>query len=233
MTTHPTEDLAAHALGILEPEEQRAVDAHLAICRPCRDEERSFAETAWAVAESSERPVPAGLRSAIVSGVRADGASVPRPGWLAGFREALRRPVPLAIPFAMAAVVLVSLFGYGTARRDVDRYAAALSAAAGAKVVALAPTGIRDGVRGSLVVPVNGAAPYLILDLPSAPAGKVWEAWVIRGGIATRAGLTDDRGVLLLPLTAPYASGDTVALTSEPPGGADVPTSAAVLEGKS
>lgn len=233
MTTHPTDELAAHALGILERDEQRAVDAHLALCGPCRDEERSFAETAWAVAESSERPVPAGLRSAIVSRVRADGAAAPRPGWLAGIREALRRPVPFAIPFALAAIVVVSLFGYGTARRDADRYAAALSGTAGAKVVALAPTGIRDGVRGSLVLPVNGAAPYLILDLPSAPAGKVWEAWVIRGGTAIRAGLSDERGVLLLPLTTAYASGDTVALTAEPPGGVDSPTSATVLEGKS
>lgn len=232
MTAHPTDELAAHALGILEPEEQRVVAAHLAICGPCRDEEHSFAETAWAVAEASERPVPAGLRSAIVSRVRADGAVAPQPGWLAAMRDAFRRPVPLAIPFALAAVVVVSLFGYGTARRDVDRYSAALSAAAGAKVVALAPTGVRDGVRGSLVLPVNGAAPYLILDLPSAPAGKVWEAWVIRGGTAARAGLTAERGVLLLPLTTAYASGDTIALTPEPPGGVDSPTGAAVLEGK-
>jgi hypothetical protein len=44
-------------------------------------------------------------------------------------------------------------------------YARALSGIAGGRVVALAPTGEIAGARGSLVIPSNGAAPYLVLDL--------------------------------------------------------------------
>ena len=97
----------------------------------------------------------------------------------------------------------------------------------------LAATGAVGGVRGSLVIPANGAAPYLILDLPPAPAGKTWEAWVIRGDTPVRAGITDERGLVTLTLSAPVAAGDTVAVTPEPAGGLDAPTGTPVLAGKS
>ena len=131
-----------------------------------------------------------------------------------------------------AAVLVISLIGYGSARRDADRYAAVVANTVGARVVPLAPTAA-NGARGSLVVPANGAAPYLILDLPSAAAGKTWEAWVIRGDVPARAGLTDEHGLITMVLIAPLAPGDTVAITPEPAGGVDKPTGTAVLVGKS
>jgi hypothetical protein len=134
---------------------------------------------------------------------------------------------------ALAAVLVVALVGYGSARRSADRYAAALAGAVGAKVVPLAATGAAAGVRGSLVVPANGSPPYLILDPPAAAAGKTREAWVIRGDTPVRAGVTDDRGVTTLTLTTGVVSGDTVAITAEPAGGVDAPTGVPVLAGKS
>jgi len=129
-------------------------------------------------------------------------------------------------------LLLVSLAAYAGARRDSDRYASALSGIAGARVVALAPTGEVAGVRGSLVIPANGAAPYLILDLPAAPSGKTWEAWVLRGETPLAAGITNDRGVTTLLLTAPLTTGDGVAVTLELSGGVDRVTGNPVLAGK-
>jgi anti-sigma-K factor RskA len=87
-------------------------------------------------------------------------------------------------------------------------------------------------VRRSLVIPVSGAAPYLILDLPAAPSGKTWEAWILRGETPLAAGITNDRGVTTLVLTAPLASGDGIAVTLEPSGGVDRVTGNPVLAGK-
>ena len=232
MITHPVDELPGYVLGILEPEEQGAVDAHLAICGPCRDEVRALSETAWTVSATAERSAPAGLRDAIMSRATETGGVAPRPGAWAGLWAALRRPVPVAVPLALAAILVISIIGYGGARRDADRYASVVADAVGARVVPLAPTAA-NGARGSLVVPANGAAPYLILDLPPAAAGKTWEAWVIRGDVPARAGVTDAHGVLTLVLTAPLAPGDTVAITPEPAGGVDRPTGTAVLTGKS
>jgi len=227
MTEHPLDDLAAFALGVLDPEESARVERHLASCASCRAETQAFAETAWVIAETQGRDVPSRVRAAIVERARAEG---PGRSSLADF---FRRPVPLLVPVALAAVLVLSLAGYGTARRDADRYAAVVAQTVGAKVVPLAATGAVGGIRGSLVIPANGAAPYLILDLPPAPAGKTWEAWVIRGETPLRAGITDERGLTTLTLSASVASGDTVAVTSEPAGGVDAPTGDPVLAGKS
>lgn len=231
MTGHPTDDLAAYALGILEPDAQRAVSAHLADCASCRAESAAHAETVWQVSETAVRAAPSRVRAAIVERARRDvpAAVRVRPSLWSAFL----RPVPVVVPVALAAVLVIALVGYGTARRDADRYADAISAVAGAKVVTLAATSAAvPGMRASLVVPADGATPFLILDLPAAPAGKTWEAWVIRGDAAVRAGITDDRGLSTLPLGAPLAPGDTVAITAEPRGGVDRPTGAPVLAGK-
>jgi hypothetical protein len=191
---------------------------------------RALNETAFALAATAERDVPARLRDRIVLRARRDGA--PRRVPSASFLDLLRRPVPLAVPIALAVVLAISLAAYVGARRDVDHYATALSGVVGARVVALAPTGEAPGARGSLVIPGNGAAPYLILDLPAPPAGKTWEAWVLRGETPLAAGVTNERGVTTLVLTASLASGDAVAVTLEPSGGVDRVTGAPVLAGK-
>ncbi|MDQ6858394.1 MAG: anti-sigma factor [Chloroflexota bacterium] len=230
MNGHPTDDLAAYAIGALDGPEQRAVAAHVDTCPICRAEARSFAETTWAIAETAERDVPPRLRGAIVERAL-------QPARASSLREMLRvlwRPVPIAVPLALAAVLLFAMAGYATARRDADRYAATIASVAGARVVTLAATGAAStGMRASLVVPADGATPFLVLDLPAPAAGKTWEAWVIHGDVAARAGITDDRGATTLQLGAPLAPGDTVAITAEAQGGVDRPTSGPVLAGSS
>jgi|SRR5712692_9587062 len=229
MTLHPTDDLGALALGALDAEEARVVRAHVAGCESCGVELRALQEAAFAVAETAERDAPDRLRTKIVERARREGA--PRRA-TSSFSGLFRRPVPLAIPLALAVLLAISLATYAGAQRDRDRYASALSGIAGARVIALAPTGEVPGVRGSLVIPVSGAAPYLILDLPAAPSGKTWEAWILRGETPLAAGITNDRGVTTLVLTAPLVSGDGVAVTLEPSGGVDRVTGAPVLAGK-
>ena len=228
MTGHALDDLAAYSLGILDGDEERAIRTHLAGCDSCRREAAALADTAWRVSETASRETPARLRAAIVDRARRDAARVaPARG---SFWSTLFRPVPLIVPLALVAVLVVALAGYGSARRDADRYAVALSAVAGAKVVPLAATAAAaPGMRASLVIPDYGAKPYLILDLPAAPAGKTWEAWVMRGDVATRAGITDAGGLTTLELGAALAAGDVVAITAEPQGGVDTPTGAPVL----
>ena len=227
MTEHPLDDLAAYALGVLDPEELKRVEAHVNTCADCRVAARLFAETAWTIAETQAREAPARVRAAIVERARAERAGRP------SFAERLFRPVPFFVPAALVAVLVLALIGYAGARRDADRYAAVVAQTVGAKVVPLASTGAVGGVRGSLVIPANGAAPYLILDLPPAPPGKTWEAWVIRGDTPVRAGITDQSGLTTLTLSAAVAAGDTVAITPEPAGGLDAPTGTPVLAGKS
>jgi anti-sigma-K factor RskA len=65
------EMLTAHALGALEPEAARELDAHLATCAECRAEFDDWSETAAALAYSVPRAEPsANLRARILQNAR-------------------------------------------------------------------------------------------------------------------------------------------------------------------
>ena len=230
MISHPRDDLAAFVLGALDARETSAIGSHLVSCTSCSDEVRALSETTSAIAATAARDTPPGLRATIVERARRESRGARRAGTSAIF-QMLRRPVPVAVPLALAVLLVVSVAGFVAARRDADRYAAAVAQVVGARVVALGPTGELTGGRGSLVLPPD-ATPYLILDLPDAPQGKTWEAWVIRGATAVPAGIIDARGVSTLPLAAPLVPGDTVAITLEPSGGRDRPSGNPVLSGR-
>jgi anti-sigma-K factor RskA len=68
------EMLTAHALGALEPEEARGLDAHLATCAECRAEFDGWSETAAALAYSVPQAEPsANLRARILQNARTQG----------------------------------------------------------------------------------------------------------------------------------------------------------------
>ncbi len=80
------------------------------------------------------------------------------------------------------------------------------------------------GARGSVAVAPSGDA-ALALAVPPAPSGKTYEAWVIRGGKATPAGLFGGRaGTSLLKIDGAVQAGAAVAVTLERAGGVSAPT---------
>ncbi len=69
------EDVAAYAIGSLEPEECAGFERHLAGCEQCRRELRWFAPAVSSLAESVQRlEPPAGLRKGLMEAVRAEAA---------------------------------------------------------------------------------------------------------------------------------------------------------------
>ena len=61
--------------------------------------------------------------------------------------------------------------------------------------------------------------------LDAAPPGKTYEAWVIRGKQAPKpAGLFRGGGTTFLPIDGKVRKGSVVAVTVEPAGGSDAPT---------
>ncbi|HUQ17307.1 MAG TPA: anti-sigma factor [Candidatus Saccharimonadales bacterium] len=234
MNGHPSDDLAAYALGVLDAPERESVERHVSECQACRDEVAAFAETAWSIAQTAALDTPSGLRESIVARATRDSRPLAAPRSVSIFDRligALRRPIPVAVPLAIALLLVGSLAGLAGARRDADDYAKALSGVAGAHVVPL--SGTETALRGSVVVPASGAPAYLILDLPAPPSGKVWEAWILNGERPIAAGIADRRsGVTTVLLTAPLGTGNGVAVTLEPAGGSLAPTTAPVLAGR-
>jgi hypothetical protein len=144
----------------------------------------------------------------------------------------VERPVPLGILLAVVLLLLVAFGVVGESRRQVDTSVQVLAGVADGRVVPLAPQEGNSDARGAVVIPA-ASQPYVVLRLAAPPAGRMWQAWVLRpsagGPFAVPAGTASKSGVFTIILTAPLAPGDGVAITLEAASGARQPTSAPVL----
>jgi anti-sigma-K factor RskA len=67
-------------------------------------------------------------------------------------------------------------------------------------------------------------------DLPSVPEGQTCQIWVIKGDVPESSGLFQPGGTeTAAPITTPIKKGDTIAVTVEPAGGSEQPTTDPVL----
>ena len=67
-------------------------------------------------------------------------------------------------------------------------------------------------------------------NLPSVPEGQTCQIWVIKGDVPESGGLFQPGGEeTAAPITRPIKKGDTIAVTVEPAGGSEQPTSDPVL----
>jgi len=202
---------AAYALDALEPEEARGYEEHLAGCERCREELASLQGVAGALAYAapSARP-PEELRGRILAAARAERPNVVplRPRSWTAFG-----PYVLATVATAAVIAVVGLAVWNVSLHNrLDRAQEAL------RGVPL------TGATGSVVVS-GGNGALVVSNLAPAPAGKTYQAWVIKGGRASSAGTFGGGGrTIVFRLTRPLPAGAVVAVTLEPSGGVEQPT---------
>src|SRR5581483_1653268 len=161
--------LALRALGGIEPDDDRRLEAAMAThgpqCPECRRLERAHAEVAARLAVALDpSELPDGLEDRVVSELR---RSRPRP----------RRGLPIRRIAAVAAAAVLA-FAAGWAARGIGGPAIP-ETLAGSRVVVL------RGSEAHLSVayrPGRSGAFLFGSDLPAAPSGRVYELWIIRGG---------------------------------------------------
>jgi anti-sigma-K factor RskA len=210
MAADPHANVAPYALDALDADEEREFEEHLASCEACREELASLREATAALAYGAVGPAPPPeLKERILAEAAAERPNVvslpQRRSWTA----------PLAAAAAIAAAVAIGVGVYAATRPASTDPLASVLAQPGAKLVPM-------GDRGALAVAPDGTA-AIALTVPRAPAGKTYEAWVIRDGAAQRAGLFS--GATVLRIDRPVKPGSVVAVTLERAGGVDAPTS--------
>jgi anti-sigma-K factor RskA len=219
---HCGEDVAAYALGALEPAEAEAFARHLETCSVCRDELESFRSvvdvlplTAPTFTASSR--LRRRVRRSIEAEPRAGGEPAARgrswiPDWAP--RPVLGAAAALAVIAIALVIVLTS--GGGSSTRTVQAQVTGPGTAS---------LKITDG-RGELVV--RHFAP--------PPKGKIYEVWLVRGKAAPEPtsalfGVTENgSGDVDVPGSLHGVS--QVLVTPEPPGGSKVPTHTPVIAAK-
>jgi anti-sigma-K factor RskA len=195
---------AAYALDALDGDERREFEEHLTHCAECRDTLASFQEAASALAFQAEMPPPPpGLPTRIHEQARRErGNVVPlRPRW--------------ALPAAAAAAAVAACAAIG-----LGIWAASLHDQLGQR-----PEAVRvNGADASVIVTPENEATLVVRSLPSAPAGKTYEAWVIQEDEPVPAGTFTGGGRVAFALSRKVPEGAIVAVTLERAGGVERPT---------
>ncbi|MDP9394416.1 MAG: anti-sigma factor [Actinomycetota bacterium] len=151
----------------------------------------------------------------------------------AGPRRAWRSPALLAAAASVAAavglggLVLDQRADLERARRD-----AAAIAAVAADPQRTEARGQANGGGSVTVMSAGGRTVVVTEDLPALPEDKTYQLWVVReGGADVRsAGLLDDAADgTVSQLVSGAANADKVAISVEPEGGSDAPTTTPVV----
>ncbi len=215
---------AGYALDALDDDEHALFEQHLAECEQCAADVLAFRETAALLAHAVEGPEPRPeLRERLLAEARRElphqTVVVLRP------RRALRLTA-VAAAAAVAAAVGLGLWATSLASSlGAERSALAHSARAAEILADEESRRLSLGEHGQVVRAPDGEAVMIVRNLEEAPSGKTYEAWVIGPGGPVKAGLFDGGDQEIVLLEKPLDTGAIVAVTLEPEGGSEQPTS--------
>ena len=224
MTTDLHDLVGAYALSALDPDEQSAFESHLTTCDTCRDEVAGFHVTAARLAEGVAETPPPELRDRLLSSI----SLVPQERSVVTQlrpRGALRRALPSLVAAAAMAVAAVGVTGYVVENRTNSELVAQqdavqeLMTAADASIIA---EDLADGGQVRVVhSPTLGSAMVSVSSLPKL-SGNDYQLWTLTEGEPRSAGILDASDMVYL---ADVSESDAMAVTVEPEGGSDKPTS--------
>lgn len=234
----PHDALSAYVVGALEPADHDAFERHLSVCAQCRAEAVGLEETAGRLGLlASAPPPPTALRTAVLSSLpevtQLPAASGTAPVVdLAQHRRperADRRTRVLTLLVAAVSVVALALGGVvhtlsGRQQAPVAGSPAdtSLLAAPDARIV---PATLPDGTNVSFVVSRSqNRAVFVAPDLPDPGAGKTYQLWTLRSGVAHPDGTVGGGADVSAWFHGSVARADGLAVTIEPDGGSQHPT---------
>lgn len=222
------DDLAAHALGSLDPAAAAPLEAHLAGCARCQATRREYGAvvTLLPLGLPAATPLPA-ERAALLAAIRAPGAAraqaapAPQRSWrLHGWR-----PAALGLALALLAVILGAwLLG-------------ALRPAGAEHVATLAGSAAAPGASARLVVESGRAQARLyVTGLPPLAPDRSYQLWFARGGQPRFSGAVfrvdaTGQATVVVDVPADTSTVQRVGVTEEPLGGSPGPTGRNVLGG--
>lgn len=227
--------IAAYVLGAVSPEEERDVRSHVMSCEECMQEAESYSGTVASLALAvEEAPLPAGFADAVLERVEGERPSVP--GAPVRERWWLRWSKPLAGVAAAGVAASIVLGGAFLATRgQLERYEAAVPPLVHGEGMRL------EGPGGGVarMVPTASGATLFAAGLTEAPDRHTYQLWlmecrdpaVFETCDPTSAGTFEvSGGLAVLQTTAELDAYDRAAVTVEPDGGSEAPTSEPVID---
>ena len=213
------DDLSAHLLGALEPEESARLERHLADCDECREWLAWLRPAAEVLPESvPQLQPPRQLRARLMDEVR-ESAGRPRAARVrgGGLRGWLTRPAAVAL--GALALVVAGVAGYELG-----------TGGGGTATTTLTGTQSKSGALASLERSGDSGT-LQVTGLSQLPRSQVYQAWVQRDGHMEPSSLfaarSNGAGTAAIPHGLDGAQ--AVVVTVEPHGGSRQPTSSPLV----
>jgi anti-sigma-K factor RskA len=227
----------AYALGALPEQERRELEEYLAAHpeRQAEIDELGNVASLLALSPQEQEPPPE-LRRSIMDVVEAEAQRPPARtrSWLAGVRELLSVK---NLALAAAALLVIGLFSWNMLLQDqvqdLQGQVASLQESQETRMVALAGTGAAQQAQVEVILIKDQKAVLTAEDMPSVPKNKTYQIWVIEGDVPQPSGLfKPDGGTVAAVVEKPLDEDDVIAITIEPDGGSQQPTTDPVLTAK-
>lgn len=231
------ENIAAYALGALDPEETSALETHLRTCDSCRPELQDYQRLSegFLTALPLQAP-PANLKRTLQTRIQSRGQPIqPRMKW------SLNQLAVTAVFVLLIALNIVSAFEVYSLKQEQNeingQYGSQQSAIAMLAYPSTKSIGFdQDGITGSLLVDKNrNLLAVFAWHLPQPPAGKSYQIWLIdpqgdrmSGGFLTPE-VEDPFVMAVIKSPQPLTGFIGLGVTLEPLGGSPKPTGARVL----
>lgn len=225
------DDVAAYALGALPAAEVKRVRAHIDTCGECRAEYEALLPAVTALGSSVESCHDE-VHGAVVA------SPLLKARIMRDVRHEAKAPGRMHVPWhvvAAASIVIAlgsSLYAY-TVQERINHLQTRVAHEDDGQQQMLDdvknPKAKRFPVSVGEVVVVHHSIYLTLVDLPSLPDGKVYQAWTLhKGAKAVAPSVTfspDKRGVALVDIPIDAETTAAVALSVEPAGGSKAPTS--------
>ncbi len=208
-------DVAAYALGALDPVEAEEFRAHLKTCAACREDLAAFSEVVDVLPMGvTQHTAPRRLRRRVLTAVADDAR--------AAGAEPQRRPRTFWRPMLALGGLVAVVIVFGT-------IAIVNSGSSSTRVFAAQVAGERGSAK---VAVTDGRAQLIVHNLSPPPAGKIYEVWLTRGERKpTPTGVLFD--VTSGNVDVGRLNGlDTLLVTPERAGGSSHPTHTPVISAK-
>lgn len=246
------EDLALHALGVLQGPEKRALEEHLAECSSCRSELSELQADASLLALTATGPAPSlRVREELLK------ATAPEPRVVQIVQR--RRPWALAFSFSMAAALAVALIaaflwnenrGLKSTLADANRSLSeqqdqltqaqdlvnTLTSQESHRITLVAAKTVPQPQGKVFYLPGKAHLVFLASNMTPLPPNRVYELWLIPlNGAPIPAGLfkadAHGSGSIVNPPLHAGVEAKAFAITVEPEGGSAAPTSQILMLG--
>lgn len=219
----------AYALGALSDTERREVEGYMTLHPELRQEVEEFSSIANMLAlVPAEYEPPAKARRDLMRIVNSE-AGNERTGQSSALSKlrgylSLRTLAPAAM-----AVIVVALLGWNVLLQgEVQNLQGDLQKR---QTFAMQGSGTASDTNAEVVKLENGQSIVVAENMPSTPGDKTMQIWVIKGETPQPAGtFKPGSGSVATSIDGSLEKADVIAITVEPAGGSDEPTSEPVLQ---